>query len=167
MKRWIHANTEETLDDIFGMSNVLGKFIKVEKKPDFSFYYSPKNSSHGPRVKPIMNPEKMRLDDAGTLELCDKWEFIPGVNDQDVPSKSVNKMKRFFRKYLILFLLVWEKEANDPDLGYYLQGQLELSDFIQGLDFYKDYQEDLDNIKTVAELEQFCRDRELVNMYGN
>ena len=162
MKRLIHSS-----EDIFAMSNVLGKFVKVEKKLPFSFYYSPKNSSHGPRVKPVINPEKMRISDAGTLELCDKWEFTPGQNDSAVPKKIIDEMKSFFRKYLVLFLLVWEGLADDPILGYYLEGRLALADFIESLDFYEDYKEDLDAIQTVAELEEFCRKHQLVNFYGN
>ena len=64
-------------------------------------------------------------------------------------------------------MLVWEGLADDPALGYYLEGRFELSDFIQTLDFYEKYQEDLDKVQTVQELEQFCRDNNLVNMYGN
>lgn len=162
MKRYVHS-----IEDIFAQSNVLGRFIKVEKGIDFSFYYSPRNSSHGPRVKPIMNPQNMRIANAGTLELCDDWNFTPGKNDQHCSNKEVNEMKAFFRKYLVLFLLVWDQIADDPSLGYYMQGQFSLSEFIQTCDFYEDYKGELDQINDVAELEQFCRDNKLVNFYGN
>ena len=162
MKRLIRSS-----EDIFAMSNVLGKFIKVEKGVPFSFYYSPKNSNHGPRVKPVLNPENMRLSDAGTLKLCDDWEFIPGQKDIHFSARDVAEMKEFFRKYIVLFLLVWDGLADDPALGYYLDGRLELTDFIHTLDFYSDYKEDLDNIQNVSELEDFCRANNLVNFYGN
>lgn len=167
MKRYIHQVTKSDREAVFGMSNVLGKFIKVESNVPFSFYYSPRNSSHGPRVKPILNPEKMRLSDAGTLALCDDWEYVPGTKDKNHSAKVVNSMKAFFHKYLILFLLVWEELADDPMLGYYLEGRSTLSGFIETLDFYNDYKDQLDSIETVEELEQFCRDNDLVNMYGN
>ena len=127
----------------------------------------PKNGNHGPRVKPVMNPRTMKLDQAGTLKLCDDWEYTPGKDDKHVSSSDIRHMKEFFRKYLILLLLVWDKHANDPDLGYYLQGQISLSEFIENLEFYLSYQNELDEIETVAELEQFCRDNNLVNMYRN
>lgn len=169
MKRWIHtaAAIEDLHEDIFGMSNVLGRFVKVEPNPGFSFYYSPRNSSHGPRVKPVMNAEKMKLEDAGTLALTGDWTFIPGTKDEKVSGKQIQEMKKFFRKYLVLFLLVWEEEANDPDLGYYLQGQMTLSELIQHLTFYEEHKADLDKIETVEALEAYCRDKNLVNMYGN
>lgn len=162
MKRMIRAQ-----EDIFAMSNVLGKFIKVEKNVPFSFYYSPRNSSHGPRVKPVLNAEKMRISEAGTLALCEDWEFIPGPNDKRASRSIVEEMKQFFKKYLVLFLLVWEGLADDPILGYYLEGRLELADFIKSLDFYEEYKNDLDNIVDVQELEAFCRSHNLVNFYGN
>lgn len=164
MKRYIYSKEEA----ILGMSNVLGKFVKVEVGGlPFSFYYSPANSNHGPRVKPVLNAEKMRLSNAGTLKLCDDWEFIPGEKDIHHSNKVVTDMKRFFRKYLILFLLVWEDLADDPALGYYLEGKLTLAEFIETLDFYEDYKEDLDKINSVQELEDFCRANKLVNFYGN
>lgn len=163
MKRLIKADTE----DIFAMSNVLGKFIKVEKNVPFSFYYSPRNSSHGPRVKPLLNPNKMWIDKAGTLALCDDWNFTPGQSDKHVPSSDVKVMKGFFRKYLVLFLLVWDKKIPDPDLQYYMEGRMSLSELIEDAIFYDDYKTELDKTTSVAELETFCRKNDLVNFYGN
>ena len=80
---------------------------------------------------------------------------------------DVEKMKEFFHKYLVLFLLVWEELADDPALGYYLEGKLDLHDFIETLDFYEEYKFDLDDISSVSELEEFCRENNLVNFYGN
>ena len=149
------------------MSNVLGRFITVEDNVPFSFYYSPRQSSHGPRVKPVLNSSNMRIGDAGTLALCGDWEFKPGRKDIHYSTKVVKSMKNFFRKYLILFLLVWDEQASDPMLGYYLEGRISLNEFIETLDFYEDYQGELDAITNVTELEEFCRRNKLVNFYGN
>lgn len=162
MKRWIH-----TKEDIFAMSNVRGKHIKVEKNVPFSFYYSPMNSSHGPRVKPVLNPEKMNLDDAGTLKLCDDWEFVPGAKDTRPSRKLVKEMKDFFHKYLVLFLLVWDKKVDDPMLEDYFRGDISLKEFIQDIVFYDEYKEVLDEIDSVEKLEEACRRNNLVNFYGN
>ncbi len=162
MKKCVHSS-----EDIFAMSNVRGKHIKVEPKVPFSFYYSPKNGNHGPRVKPILNPEKLYLDDAGTLKLCDDWEFVPGKQDEHYSSSQLREMKEFFRKYLVLFLLVWDKHISDPELEDYFRRDISLAEFIQDLDFYNDYREELDDVETVAELEQICRNYNLVNFYGN
>lgn len=162
MKRYIHST-----EDIFAMSNVRGRHIKVEEGIPFSFYYSPKNSSHGPRVKPLFNPSTINMDDAGTLKLCDDWEFIPGINDKHHSSADVNNMKAFFRKYLVLFLIVWDKLIDDPELEDYLRGDSTLHEFICNLRFYSDYKDELDKIHSVSELEEFCRQNDLVNFYGN
>ena len=162
MKRYIHES-----EDIFAMSNVLGKFIKVEDNVPFSFYYSVRNSSHGPRVKVIMNPEKVRLSRAGTLKLCDDWEFVPGESDKYASNRDIKLMKAFFKRYLILFLLVWDDLADDPMLGLYLENRASLHEFIETLDFYDEYSEELDKIEIIKDLEQFCRNNNLVNFYGN
>lgn len=156
-----------TQEDIFAMSNIRGKYIKVEKDIPFSFYYSPRNSSHGPRVKPVLNPDKMNLDDAGMLKLCDDWKFIPGTNDQHASSSIISQMKQFFRNYLILFLLVWDKHIDDPLLEDYFRGDINLNEFIEQIDFYGRHKVDLDKITSVKELEDYCRDNNLVNFYGN
>lgn len=162
MKKYLRGQ-----DAIFAMSNVRGRYIKVESGIPFSFYYSPKNSSHGPRVKPVLDPDKMKMADAGTLKLCDDWAFKPGANDKRAASDIVQLMKQFFRKYLVLFLLVWDSQVDDPLLEDYFRGDITLAEFIQDLDFYGDYSKELDRINTVSELEKFCRDNNLVNFYGN
>ena len=79
----------------------------------------------------------------------------------------MTEMKSFFRKYLVLFLLVWEDKVSEPALGDYLEGKISFSELIEMLDFYGDYSEELDDIETVDELEEFCREYKLVNFYGN
>ena len=164
MKRLVYSNE----DAIFGMSNVVGRFVKVEENGlPFSFYYSPCNSSHGPRVKPVLSPNRMWLDKAGTLKLCDDWEFVPGATDKHVSASLIRTMKDFFRKYLVLFLLVWDKQVADSDLGNYLEGKIDFSEFVEGLVFYNEYKDELDNIDSAPALEDFCRANNLVNFYGN
>lgn len=162
MKRYISSS-----EDIFAMSNVRGKYIKVEKDVPFSFYYSPRNSSHGPRVKPVLNPDRMNLRETGVLRLCGDWKFTPGPYDKHHSDADVARMRDFFRKYLILFLLVWDTQVPDPELEDYFRGDITLKEFIQEIDFYSEYSSELDKINSVSELEQFCRDNDLVNFYGN
>ena len=167
MKRLLR-NTSENLDAIFCMSGIRGKNIKVEKNLPFSFYYSTKNSSHGPRIKPIFDPTKVNKTKMGTLKLCDDWSYIPGEDDNRVPSSEINELKQFARKYLILFLLVWENKTPDElALSDYLQGDISIEEFVKELDFYKDYSKELDGVYTVQDLENVCREHDLVNFYGN
>ena len=162
MNRWIHS-----AEAVFAMSNVRGRYIKVENDIPFSFYYSPRNSSHGPRVKVIFNPDRMKQNLAGNLMLCDDWSFTPGRNDTHVSSKQISEMKDFFRKYLILFLLVWDGHSDEPDPEDYFRKDMDLHELITRIDFYDDHAEDLDKVESIEELEQFCRENSLVNFYRN
>ena len=162
MKKYLRGQ-----DAIFAMSNVQGRFVTVEKL-NFSFYYSSRNSSHGPRVKVSFNPSKMRVENAGTQKLCDDWAFTGSKKALgSISSKEIQEMQTFFRKYLIIFLLVWDFKCDEPNPENYLTGRISFDEFIQDLDFYGDYSKELDRINTVSELEKFCRDNNLVNFYGN
>lgn len=76
-------------------------------------------------------------------------------------------MKEFFRKYLILFLIVWSDLVSEPELADFMEGRIDLHQFIVDTDFYEDYKEDLNKIDNVADLEAFCRENNIVNFYGN
>lgn len=163
MKRYIRST-----EDILCMAGVRGRRIKTDPNVNFSFYYSSKNSSHGPRVKVGFDPDNIEADLLNNLQLTEEWDFTVNPKNGKIKSKDINSAKAFFKKYLILFLLVWDKQTKDElSLGDYLQGEMTLLDFIHKLKFYDEYSEELDKIQTVSELEQFCRDNKLVNMYGN
>lgn len=155
-------------DSIFAMSNVRGRYVKNPSQLPFSFYFSSGDGvTHGPRVKPQFNPERLILSLTGTLQLCDNWKYIPGKNDKDVSEKSVRQMKKFFEDYIVLFCLVWDEHMQDATLEDYFKGEITFNEMLQDLDFYSEHKEDLDSIKSVSALEKFCRDNNLVNMYGN
>lgn len=154
-------------EDTFAMSSVIGKFIVAEKDVPFSFYYFPKNSNYGPKVKPVLNPNRMNLSGTGVLRLCGNWKFTPGPDDKHHSDADVARMRDFFRKYLVLFLLVWDTQVPDPELEDYFRGDITLKEFIHEIDFYPEYSSELAKINSVSELEQFCRDNDLVNFYGN
>lgn len=161
MKRYMHPDT------IMCMSNVRGNKVRIQKNLPFSFYFSASQGNHSIRVKPMFNPTKLKDDLVGTLKLCDDWEYIPGPDDRDVSSKDIAKMKKFFRTYLVLFAATWDRQLADGDVYDYLVGDITLPELIETFDFYNDYQEELDDITTISELEDFCRANKLVNLYGN
>lgn len=162
MKRVITSS-----DAILCMSNVRGKYVKNPHSLPFSFYFSSGSGvSHGPRVKVLFNPEKLKLSLTGNLKLCDDWEFIPGKQD-NVNAKGINDMKSFFRKYLVLFCAVWDEQIGDGDFDDYLKGMISFDSLLENLDFYEEYEDDLKSIHDVESLEDFCRSNNLVNMYGN
>ena len=161
MKRQVNSDT------IMCMSNVRGNKVRVQKNLPFSFYFSASQGEHSIRVKPMFNPFKLKDDLVGTLKLCDDWEYIPGPDDGSVSDKDIAKMKKFFRTYLVLFAATWDRQLADGDVYDYLVGDITLPELIETFDFYRTYQEELDEITSVAELEDFCRKNNLVNLYSN
>ena len=162
MKKYCNQNK-----DVLCMSNVRGDKIRIQKNIPFSFYFSASQGEHSIRVKPMFNPAKLRDDLVGTLKLCDDWEYIPGPNDKHVSNKDIEKMKKFFKTYLVLFAATWDRQIDDGDVYDYLVGDITLPELIECFDFYSDYQEELDDIVSIKELEEFCRENNLVNFYGN
>lgn len=158
----------ETSDATLCMSNIRGKYVKHPTPLPFSFYFSSSDGvTHGPRVKPSFNPEKLKMSQTGTLKLCDDWEYIPGKEDSKISSKQVESMKDFFRSYLVLFCAVWDEIIQDGVVADYLVGRISFKEMLQDFDFYEEYKDDLDRIRDVFELDNFCRDNNLVNIYGN
>lgn len=151
-------------DYLIEMANIVGKFVKVEKL-NFSFYFSSKDGVPYPiRVKPVFNREKLLKSKTGTLKLTDDWEYIPGEDDGFVSNKLVDEMKNFFREYIVLFCMVWDEQLDDTSVQRYFNGQMTLEELIQEISFYN---EEMSNISTIEELEDYARRTESVNFYGN
>lgn len=158
----------KTEDCLFEMSNVRGKYVKNPQKLKFSFYFSSKDgNSHGIRVKPMFNSEKLIKSKCGTLSLHTDWKFVPGSDDKSVSAKDIKQMKDFFRKYLVLFCMVWEEQLTDGELEDYFVGTITWDELLSGISFYDKYEKELKEITSVEDLEVFCRDDQLVNFQGN
>lgn len=163
MKRLMKSNY-----DILCMCNVRGRYVANPGALPFSFYFSSgAGMPHSIRVMPVFNPNRLVSSLTGTLKLCDDWEYIPGKDDADVSSKDIKNMKEFFRKYLVLFCAVWDEQLSDGVVEDYFRGDILFSDMLKDFDFYEMQSSELNNIKSISELESFCRDNQLVNLYGN
>lgn len=159
---------KRVLNDIFCMSNVRGNKVVKCPKQDFSFYFSAKQGQHGIRVKVVFNDSRLRWDKVGTLKLCDDWKYTPGPDDKHISSSQIIRMKSFFRTYLVLFCMVWDLQLEDPIVADYFEtDDVSLHDVIKEIDFYHDYEEELDKITSIQELETFCRKYNLVNFHHN
>ena len=155
-------------DSVLAMSNIRGRYVQNPGKLPFSFYFSSGSGvNHGPRVKPMFNLERLIYSLTGTLELCDNWEYVPGKDDKNIDKTSVRSMKKFFKDNIVLFCLVWDEHMQDGILEDYFKGDITFNQMLQDLDFYSEYQANLDAIQSVQELEDFCRVTGLVNLYGN
>ena len=171
MKKYIKSSNIEAIDNIeaaepiMGMGNLLGKTVKVPKPLPFSFYFSTNFDVHGIRVKPLFDPEKMSIDRAGNLWLCDSWEYTPGKDDKHVDSKDIRKMKAFFRKYKVLFCAVWGKILQETYVEDYFKKRMSFKSLLKQFDCYQEYKDDMGDIDSIEELEEFVRENNICNMY--
>ena len=168
MKLKINENNLVENEYLMEMANVVGKYVKRLNKLPFSFYFSKDDGNpHGIRVKPAFNPEKIIRKQLGELRLHGKWEYVPSDIDKDIDSREIRKMKKFFRKYLVLFCAVWDELLDEYPVQAYLRNEFTLQDVIKAFEFYDKHSDDLNNITTIEELERYCRENNLVNLYGN
>lgn len=164
----IIINTEEIEgeDEIFEMSNVIGDFMKVPHKMNFSFYFSDKDKNkHGIRVKVSFRPNRMKRSMAGILVLHGDWEFYKNVKDEHVSSKDIKEMKKFFKDYKVLFAGVWEERIEERLVQKYFEGDMSLMELIKGMDDYEEYKNELDKVNSIKELEQTVRKYNIFNMH--
>lgn len=110
-------------DKIYAMANVRGRTVRNPNPLPFSFYFS---NSYGidnnVRVKVSFNPDKLSIDQLGNLELHSDWKFVPGKDDKHLSNKDVAEMKNFFRKYKVLFCLVWDHKLQEDEVQDYFRG---------------------------------------------
>ena len=161
------VNSVVDLDDenaLMCMANIRGNTVNVPHSLSFSFYFSVRNSSHGIRVKPLFNPNRMSITRAGNLELHGNWKFTPGQDDSNVKRKDIEEMKNFFRTYKVLFAGVWEDEIQETEVQDYFRGMISWHELVQSFDFYEEYRDILDKIYDIASLEKFVRKYDIFNM---
>lgn len=154
---------EGDFDDIFGMSNLRGKYVKTDKI-NFSFYFSMQKAAHAIRVKVSFNDTKINESDFGVLELHGDWKFTPGKNDKNVSNKDIQNMKAFFVKYKVLFAAVWNREIYEGDVVEFFRKGITFSELLQEFNFYDAYADKMSEIQNIAELEDFVRKNNVFNM---
>jgi len=164
MYRVIHKDNFDDLDEVMCMSNLRGNKIKVPHKMPFSFYFSQKRASHSIRVKPMFNPNELDEDLLGNLELHGDWKYTPGKNDKHVKSRLKNEMIDFFKTYKVLFAAVWEKQIEEDSVQDYFRGIISFRELIKEFKFYRKYEVQMDDIRSVQELESFVRKNSIFNM---
>ena len=145
------------------MSDVVGRYVKSDSI-DFSFLYSADIADHPIYVMPVFNTEWIRRDKLGTLELCGDWRYIPGTDDKHVSKQHIKAMKEFFKKYIVLFCMVWDEQLPVNLIEDYLRQDIDLHGLIKNISFYNP---DMDNITSISVLEDYCRKTNYVDFHGN
>lgn len=163
----IHTNTSTP---IFGMSNMIGRYVKLDGPLDISFYFGSKHAGvpvggeipHGIRVKISPNKEKFVTSDSCYMELHGDYDVKP----ENVLSGRLLKIARdFFKKYKVLFAGAWEEEIIEDDITAYLRGRIDLSELIQDMPLYDKYKDHLDDVTSISDFEQVVRANKIFNMH--
>ncbi len=154
-------------EPIFGMSNMLGKYVKIGGPLNVSFYFGSKHAGvsdgeipHGIRVKIFPNREKFRNKGSFFMKL--HGDYSAGDNKMD--SEDLNNVRDFFRKYKVLFAGAWEEQIIEDDITAYLRGRIDLHELIEDMYVYEDYKDVLDPVSSIEEFEQVVRDNKIFNM---
>lgn len=159
---------EENL--LFEMSNIRGKFVKVEDI-DFSFYFSSKNNvnnQHGIRVKICWNREKIGKDLLdGYMELHGDYKYISKNNPNVKPDEvDLATARYFFKRYKVLFAAVWENKLDENILSDYLRGNI---DFTELLDSFEDLPDNdmikIKQAKSVKDLFNIVKENNIFNLW--
>ena len=155
---------ENTAKPLMEMSNLVGRYVKTDDI-DFSFYFSNKDNSvseipHGIRVKICWNPDKI-TDSAvdGTMELHGDYKYYHSkyASQKFTNAKEINKARKFFKKYKVLFAGVWEKKLEENAVVFYFSKFFLLNDICNELNI-------TENINSIEDLEKYVRENNLFNM---
>ena len=157
-----------TSDSVFGMSNMLGKNIKLDGPLEMSFYFGSKHAGvpndgeipHSIRVKIFPNPEKFREAGSFYMELHGDYNTSPN----NVSSSELKPIRRFFQKYKVLFAGAWEEAIVEDDITAYFRHRIDLEELIQGMPEYAKYKEYLDTVHSISEFEQIVRTHNIFSM---
>lgn len=155
-------------ESLFEISNIRGKYIKVEDL-DFSFYFSSKSNvydSHGIRVKLCWNSEKIGIDLLdGYMELSGDYKYTLTAHPTNkIDSVDIATARYFFKEYKVLFSAVWEEVLDENFLISYLKGDLSFSDLMKEFELPFDNYEFIQRCRNLKELEAVVRKYNIYNM---
>lgn len=154
---------------LFEMSNIKGKYIKIEDI-DFSFYFSSKNNvnnQHGIRVKICWNREKIGEDLLdGYMELHGNYKYV-SKKEPNIKSDSIDiaTARYFFKRYKVLFSAVWENKLDENILSDYLRGNINFTQLLKEFENIENNQYELINsASNIKDLERLVRTYNIFNM---
>ena len=134
-------------------------------------YFSPCNSSHGPRIKfyggtketsETRTAPSMKFDVNGNTEV----EVFDWMNKKNCPNAFdktyVENVTNFVKMTYPILLLVWFKRLDEAEALDYFQGRETLQELLDFIDFDNN---DINKtqIKTVTELDNVCKQFDLYN----
>ena len=152
------------------MSNVIGNKVKIERGGlPFSFYVSNKNNvhnQHGIRSKVLWNSNKSPENADGYFELHGDYKYVSGSHKYKPTEKEKEFARSIFKKYKVLFAMVWECKLNHDDLADYFKGNIVWRDLLAasyGLTEKQYYL--INHCKDIIELEKCVRENKIFKMH--
>ena len=150
------------------MANVVGNDVKLEARLPFSFYFSNKNavhSQHSIRLKVLWNPSKSSEFADGYIEMHGDYKYVYGSHKYKPTEDEKNFARSIFKKYKVLFAMVWECKLNHDDVADYFKGSMLWRELLASSYNLTEKQYYLINhCKSLDELEQCVRENKIFNM---
>ena len=151
------------------MSNVVGNKVKIENGGlPFSFYLSNKknvHNQHGIRVKILWNSNKSPENADGYMELHGNYDYVIGSKKYKPTEKEKEFARSIFKKYKVLFAMVWECKLNHDDLADYFKGNMSWNELLASAYNLTEKQYYwVNHCKTLKELENCVREKKIFNM---
>ena len=152
-------------EQIYAMSNLVGRYVKLDGPLSFSFYFGTKDAfgkenKHGIRVKICPSRERYQLNNVSELEIHGDYKLHNTAN----VSKDVEKeAKAFFKKFKVLFAGVWEKVLLEENITAYFKNRATLEDIVEE-SYLTEEQKSLLNVSTIEDFEAKVRTYSMFNM---
>lgn len=158
MKIYVHES-----EDIFAMSKIVDKYAipDIVKLIGKFVYFSESNSSHAPRIKFYGgSKETASSQKAPTLEFNADGEctviLADWMNKKNCPNAFdndyISNLNLFVKNMKSILLLVWFRHLDESDALAYFHGNISLQQLLDDVEF-----ELPDNIKTIDDLDSFCK----------
>lgn len=156
---------------LYEMSKLTKKYAN-KALGDFGefIYFSPSNSSHGPRIKfyggtkessTTKNAPTMSFDVNGNTQV----ELVNWMNKKNCPNAFNNdyviKVENFIKTTLPILLLVWFSKLDEADALEFFKGNLSINDLILCMDVDEVTQIELIKAHTLKELHKICKTQDL------
>ena len=166
MKRLIRRNDESEF--IFCMSKLSSKYADEDITGVIHgyIYFSESNDSHGPRIKFYGGTkESASTKDAPSMKFGINTDpelvLHHWMNKKNTPyaydDKIINDVREFIVQHRPLLLLVWFKHLDEADLLQYFYGRITWSELLGDIDT----DNDVSDIVTMSQLDQFCKENNL------
>ncbi len=146
------------------MANMVGNKVKTERIR-FSFYFSGKgNINHAIRVKIVWNNSKMTGPNIGFMELHGDYAYTSSSGNKKISNDEITAMRKFFKKYKVLFAGVWEGKIGEHDVKDYFTRDIYFKDLLKRFNVPESHKKAISSANSISDLERIVRAHRIFNM---